>query len=83
MARTKAFPHELIGEEVVVVEATNESLRGMQGVVVDETKNMISLELHGERKNVLKRGIVLKLLRTGELVRGEELTRRSEDRLKG
>ena len=83
MTRTKAFPHELIGESVEVVEATNKSLVQLKGTIVDETKNTITLDVGGAQKRVLKRGIVIKLLRTNLLVKGDELLRRPEDRLKG
>jgi ribonuclease P protein subunit POP4 len=39
--------HELIGLTVKVSEATNQSVRGLRGVVVDETKN--TLKIHSAR----------------------------------
>ncbi len=35
--------HELIGLSVRVVEATNPALRGIAGIVVDETRQMIAV----------------------------------------
>jgi ribonuclease P protein subunit POP4 len=35
--------HELIGLPVRVVEATNPALRGIAGIVVDETRQMIAV----------------------------------------
>ncbi|HXX72321.1 MAG TPA: ribonuclease P protein component 1 [Candidatus Acidoferrales bacterium] len=40
--------HELIGLKVRVTEATNPTVRGLRGSVVDETKNMLKiLSPHG------------------------------------
>ena len=77
------FPHELIGEEVMVIEATNPSLVGLTGKVVDETKATIRVLQDGEIKTLLKNAVVLKLLRTGKIIDGKTLLKRPEDRLKG
>lgn len=77
------FPHELIGEEVRVIEATNPSLVGVTGKVVDETKATFRILQDGMIKTLLKNAIVLKLLRTGKIIDGKTLMKRPEDRLKG
>jgi len=76
--------HELIGLEVEVVESTNECMRGLGGVVVDETKNMLVIEKDGVRKKIPKRGNVFlfKLEAGNVLVRGDILAVRPEDRIK-
>ncbi|WP_406660842.1 ribonuclease P protein component 1 [Methanolobus sp. ZRKC3] len=54
---SKLIFHELIGLVAEVVEATNPSLRDIRGKVVDETKNMISVQTKvGQIKMVPKRG---------------------------
>lgn len=77
------FPHELIGEEVRVIKATNPSLVDVTGKVVDETKATLRVLQDGMIKTLLKNAIVLKLLRTGKIIDGKTLMKRPEDRLKG
>ncbi|MBT4151278.1 ribonuclease P, partial [Candidatus Woesearchaeota archaeon] len=38
------YPHELIGEEIVVVDATNPSLKGIKGKIIDETKHTLKID---------------------------------------
>lgn len=77
------FPHELIGEEVVVVKAANLALLGITGKIVDETKATIRVLQEGKIKTLLKSAVTLKLIRTGKIIDGKTLLRRPEDRLKG
>lgn len=42
--------HELMGLEVEVVESTNPSLVGLAGRVVDETRNTLVVDAHGNRR---------------------------------
>lgn len=77
------FPHELIGEDITVIAATNPSLVGVTGKVVDETKATLRVLQDGIIKTLLKNVIVLKLLRTGKIIDGKTLMKRPEDRLKG
>ncbi|MBA5941785.1 MAG: ribonuclease P protein subunit [Methanophagales archaeon] len=44
--------HELIGLRITVVESSNRNLQGLEGTVVDETRNMLVIE--DERKNLKK-----------------------------
>ncbi|RLG22146.1 ribonuclease P protein subunit [Methanosarcinales archaeon] len=46
--------HELIGLKVEVVSSTNPYLVGIKGKVVDETRNMLVIEMDGEEKKVPK-----------------------------
>ncbi|MDF2957331.1 MAG: RNase P/RNase MRP subunit p29 [Candidatus Alkanophagales archaeon MCA70_species_1] len=76
--------HEFIGLEIEVAESTNECMRGLSGIVVDETKNMFVIEKGGVRKKIPKRGNVFlfKLEEGNVLVRGDILAVRPEDRIK-
>jgi len=47
--------HELIGLDVTVVESKNKSETGIQGTVIDETRNMLSIKNEIEEKKVAKR----------------------------
>ncbi|MBI1968868.1 ribonuclease P protein subunit [Candidatus Woesearchaeota archaeon] len=77
------FPHELIGEEIIVVKAANPSLLGITGKIVDETKATIRVLRERKIKTVLKSAVAFKLVRTGKIIDGKTLLRRPEDRLKG
>lgn len=80
----KFFPHELIGEEIEVVEATNSNLQGIKGKIIDETKSTIKVLKQDNREVILlKNTITFKILGTGEIILGKEIMKRPEDRLKG
>jgi ribonuclease P protein subunit POP4 len=76
--------HELIGLDVAVVDAGNQSLIGLQGKIVNETRNTLELDTPKGRKTLLKGGIVLRMVIAGEAIRveGKFLVGRSEDRIK-
>ena len=75
--------HELIGLRVEVVRATDAGLRGLQGVVVDETKNMLVVEAGGKEKRIPKQGNRFRFEVPGRTeVEGDEIRFRPEDRIK-
>ena len=79
--KTRIYPHEILGHAVCVIEATNPSLKGMSGMIVEETLRTLLLSTKKGEKRVLKRGLLLKI---GEaFIEGGELLRRPEDRIKG
>jgi RNase P/RNase MRP subunit p29 len=77
------FPHEIIGEEVEVHDAKNKDNIGIKGKVADETKSTLTIESNGKMKQLLKNNITLKMSRTGELIKGINLVKRPEERIKG
>ncbi len=77
--KKKLYPHELIGEEVEVVSSNNQSQVGIKGKVIDETKS--TLNING--KVLLKNNITIKHLSSGEIIHGQEIAKRPEDRIKG
>ena len=79
------FYHELIGLYVKVVKHNDESLIGVKGRVVDETKNLLIIASKGRLKKVLKKGgVFLFMLPAGRKVEveGEKILARPEDRVK-
>ncbi|MBU4491626.1 MAG: ribonuclease P protein component 1 [Euryarchaeota archaeon] len=46
--------HELIGIDTKVMDSTNKSLIGIEGRIVDETKNVFTVETDAEEKKVPK-----------------------------
>ncbi len=77
--------HELIGLEVRIVESTNHSQVGLSGRVVDESRNILSIETARGVKNLPKQDCTFSFhLPSGEWVRvdGKLLVARPEDRIK-
>lgn len=84
MKRRTVFPKELIGEKIEIIDSKNKSCLGIQGTIVDETKNTVKVRLPTKRIcSLLKNVIVFRLCRTGQVVVGQDITRRPEERIKG
>lgn len=71
---------QLIGQEVKIVTASNKSLEGLKGRIVDETRNTLSIESGGKIRKVLKKEISLEIVQ--EIIRGEDLIGMLSERLK-
>jgi ribonuclease P protein subunit POP4 len=76
------FPHELIGKEVVVVTSTNPHQNGIKGKIIDETKQTLKIKCNGEIKTLLKSNLTIKVDKFETLIRGKDLLKRPEERLK-
>lgn len=77
--------HELIGLHVRVLKHEDPSLVGIEGIIIDETKNTLKLRIDNKTKTILKKGALLlfKLSdRVEVLVNGEQILGRPEERLK-
>ncbi|MHA1607628.1 MAG: ribonuclease P protein component 1 [Candidatus Freyarchaeota archaeon] len=78
--------HELIGLNVAVVESLNDKFIGFSGVLIDESRNMITLKSeNGAVRKIPKEVCVFEFeLPQGEKVRvdGRAITGRPQDRLK-
>ncbi|MFQ5911084.1 MAG: ribonuclease P protein component 1 [Thermoplasmata archaeon] len=75
--------HELIGLEVEVVRSTCRNLVGLRGVVVDETKNTMVIEVQSMEKRIPKRGTKFRFhIEDGVEIDGARLLHRPEDRTK-
>ncbi len=46
--------HEVIGLDIKVADSTNSSLIGIKGKIVDETKNMLTVETDAQVKKIPK-----------------------------
>lgn len=46
--------HELIGHDITVVDSTNSSLIGIKGRIVDETRNLLTIETGVQEKKIPK-----------------------------
>jgi ribonuclease P protein subunit POP4 len=77
--------HELIGLEVRVTSSANRQLEGLKGTVIDETRNMLTIETQKGEKKLAKQDCVFSFhLPSGEWVKvkGSLLVARPEDRIK-
>ena len=75
--------HELIGLSVVVTGASDPSLVGLHGTVIDETRNTLRVETPKGEKTVPKHGTTFAFQVQGGLrVDGDDLLYRPEDRIK-
>lgn len=75
---------EWIGRQIEIVEAKNKDLVGMKGEIVDETKNMFTVEVKGKMKRIIKDQVTLKVAFNSHnyKVDGRLLVGRPEDRIK-
>ena len=84
--KTKDIPRiEFIGKKVEIMGAKNKSLIGLKGKIVDESKNMFTLETEkGLSKRLVKKQVTLKtkVNRKTFIIEGEILQGRPEERLK-
>ncbi|MFH1455534.1 MAG: ribonuclease P protein subunit [archaeon] len=76
--------HELIGLKCEIVNASNASLVGCKGTIVDETRNTIMLDCEGQTKTILKEQATFNIKVDGQVVQveGKDLVARPHDRLK-
>ena len=71
----------LIGEDVRVAAARNSLLLGLKGKVVLETMNTLTISTEAKRKVVLPKSGTALELRGGEILLGDQIKGRLEDRI--
>ena len=71
---------ELIGTHVLISDAKTKDLIGINGTIVDETKNTISIKTTKGIKKILKQTVFLKIGKV--IIDGSFLLGRSEERIK-
>jgi ribonuclease P protein subunit POP4 len=77
--------HELIGLAVEVADSTNKFQVGIKGMVVDETKNVLTIETEKGIRKVQKKGstFIFKISSGKKVkVNGNKIAVRPEERLK-
>lgn len=77
--------HELIGLKVKIAKSPDKGLERIRGIIIDETKNMLTIESRGKKKMVPKSENVFHIfLEEGKVVEveGKLLVGRPEDRIK-
>jgi RNase P/RNase MRP subunit p29 len=78
LRRPSRIPREIIGKRIAVVSSGNKTLEGVEGIVVDETRNALIISAGKVEKKVLKGSVVVMI--DGERIDGKRLMRRPEDR---
>lgn len=71
---------EWIGKHIRVITAANPSQQGMEGIVVDETRNTIVVETAKGVKRVQKHGTLFEI--DGQEITGDEVLVAPEERIK-
>lgn len=79
--RTMTLTLNLIGAKIKIVESVNADLVGVEGKVVDETKNLVILE---DGRKIIKEQVIFEVEKEGEtfVIKGEEVQGLSYDRFK-
>lgn len=72
----KAHQVNLIGKQIKVIASRNEQLIGVEGTVMDETKNTITIN----NKTIIKDHVTIAV--NGMELTGEDLLKQAQDRIK-
>ena len=71
--------HEIIGKKVRIIKSLNPSLQKIEGVIVNETQNIVFIQTIKGEKKVLKDQAVFELSSTN-IVNGKDLVGRPHER---
>ena len=76
--------HEFIGVKIEITDSKNKSLIGLEGKIVNETKNMFIIETKSTTKKIIKNQIKMKLKFKNKTVEidGKKLVGAPENRIK-
>jgi len=77
--------HELIGLNIKVIDSKNKSDIGIEGTIIDETKNTVIIETTDEkRKTLFKQNIIIETKINNKKIKinGKGLLGRPQDRIK-
>ncbi|MBT3298586.1 hypothetical protein HN385_06675 [archaeon] len=84
MKSKKTYPNELIGVNVEIVNSNQVLLIGVNGKIIDESKDTLKLiNKEGKIKTLLKSSITFKILKNNKIIEGNSIKKRPEERLKG
>ncbi|MFH1506417.1 MAG: ribonuclease P protein subunit [archaeon] len=76
----KKFREEYIGAAIQITDSKNKQLIGIQGKVLDETKNTFIIQTKDNEKTILKKDTVFSI--DGKTIDGSKILKRPEDRVK-
>jgi ribonuclease P protein subunit POP4 len=75
---------ELIGKNAKITESTNKTQNGINGKIINETKNTITIETKKGNKIIQKNNITIDIKTDNKIIRikGKKIEGRPEDRIK-
>lgn len=76
------YHKELIGKAVRILESKNSHQKGWEGRITDETKSTLKLEREGKEKILFKNSICFLLKKENLIIKGREINKRPEERIK-
>lgn len=84
MKRRDFMKQEFIGLNVEVIGSAHPGYRDISGIVVDETRNTLTIEVNGREKMIPKPGNDFQFTFQGKkiAIKGDEIRHRPEDRIK-
>ena len=68
-----------IGKRIKVVKANNSAIIGIEGLIIDESKNSFKIETSKGVKTILKKGAIFMI--NGKKIKGDHILKRPEDRI--
>lgn len=80
MQRKKPARDVLIGEEAEIIGAENKTLIGIQGMIIDETKNTLEISTKKGNKKIIKEQITIRIKE--KTIEGKNIQGRTETRIK-
>ena len=78
--KTTTYAEEIIGKTIKVIKSTNKDNEGLEGKVVDETKNTILVKTKKGEKRLMKNTITIMI--NNQKIKGKQLLKRPEERIK-
>lgn len=69
-----------IGEETIITDSANETLIGIKGRIIDETKHTFKIQTKEKIKTVLKKNSTFKI--RNKEIKGETIEKKPQDRIK-
>lgn len=78
--KTKDVTKIFFGKPIKIIDSTDPSLRGIEGILVDETKNTFLLSTRKGLKRVVKNTIIF--ISDNETYDGKNMIRRFENRIR-
>lgn len=84
MSASNILFHELIGLKVTIVESSDDTLKGLSGEVIDETKHTLKIRSNKIPKTIAKSTVTLRIeLPEGKdvTVEGKKISYRPQDRI--
>ena len=74
------YQQEFIGKKTMITKAANKHQQGINGKIIDETKNTFTIRTNIKEIKIQKHGNTFEI--NNEIINGDKITKRPEDRIK-